>query len=282
LLTAFLLAFLIANGLHQPPAWASSSLDEEAARMLEELQDEALPEGSEAAAAQEGAGAEPGLPREAMAPIGSPTSKALALKLYPDNAELVNPFGRHRSLSCEGLMQWLAPRSRGRWHSGIDLVPARGRARGAKLYAPGDGYVLRRRDWHPAWGSYLVAVFRKGDDLYMMGFFHLRARSHNHLVERSATKGVTGLITKGQYLGRVGRTGAARGAHLHLDVVHLRNIVAPAELPPVLWTGREWSEFVHPADVIDGLPRAVYRGRARPSQGLIVRRPRRKKASRPS
>lgn len=179
-------------------------------------------------------------------------------------------------------MQWLAPRSHGRWHSGVDLVPTRGRARGAKLYAPGTGFVLRRRNWHPAWGSYLIAVFRKGDDLYMMGLFHLRARSHDHLVERNIEKGVTGLITQGQFLGRVGRTGAARGAHLHLDVIHLRNIVSPDELPRVLWTGREWSEFVHPADVIDGLPRATYRDRSRPEQGLIVRRPRPAATARPS
>jgi murein DD-endopeptidase MepM/ murein hydrolase activator NlpD len=170
-------------------------------------------------------------------------------------------------------MQWLAPRSGGRWHSGLDLVPHKGRADGAKLYAPGNGIILRRRDWHPAWGSYLIAVFRKGSKLYLTGFFHLKRASHHVVEERNSDAGITGLVTQGQLIGRVGRTGAARGAHLHIDVVELAEVLAPDLLPRLLWSGRTWTEFVNPADVIQGLPVAIYRGRQRPESGLIVSRP---------
>jgi murein DD-endopeptidase MepM/ murein hydrolase activator NlpD len=211
------------------------------------------------------------LPKDAMRPISPSEVSTRAIDLYPDNKELLNPFGRGVEVVSQGLMQWLAPRSGGRWHSGLDLVPHKGRANGAKLYAPGNGIVLRRRDWHPAWGSYLIAVFRQGEKLYLTGFFHLKRRSHHMVKERNIEKGVTGLITRGQFIGRVGHTGAARGAHLHVDVVELKDIRPPDLLSRLLWSGRTWSEFVNPAKVFQGLPVAVYHGRQRPNSGLIVR-----------
>lgn len=213
------------------------------------------------------------LPEDAMRPIPPETPGKRAIDEYPDNQELTNPFGNGVELASEGLMQWLAPRSGGRWHSGLDLVPASGKAEGAKLYAPGDGFILRRRDWHPAWGSYLIAVFRKGEKLYLTGFFHLRRQSHHVVEERNSEDGVTGAVTQGQFIGRVGHTGAARGAHLHIDVVELLDIRVPDLLPRLLWSGRTWQEFVNPADVIQGLPVAIYHGRQRPESGLIVSQP---------
>lgn len=214
------------------------------------------------------------IPEDAMRPIAPEKAPVAPIQLYPDNATLTNPFGSGVELASQGLMQWLAPRSGGRWHSGLDLVPAKGRADGAKLYAPGDGFILRRRDWHPAWGSYLIAVFRKGQKLYLTGYFHLRRRSHHVVEERDMEKGVTGAVTQGQFIGRVGRTGAARGAHLHIDVVEIQDIRPPDLLSRLLWSGRTWSEIVHPGQVIEGLPVATYHNRQRPDSGLIVRRPR--------
>lgn len=207
------------------------------------------------------------VPSEAMHPV---STDAAILDLYPENQALVNPFGRDVSVVSEGLMRWLAPRAGRRWHSGLDLVPEDGPAYGRKIYAPGDGFILRRRDWHPAWGAYLIAVFRTEGRVYLTGFFHLQRGSHKGVQEREAGRGINGFVSRGQLLGRVGRTGAARGAHLHVDVVELTEVMHPDDLPRILWSGRDWSEFVNPADVFQGLPRAVWPGRQRPPSGLIV------------
>lgn len=212
------------------------------------------------------------LPPGVMHPIAPEDPSVRALDLYPDNKTLVNPFGGGVRTACEGLMQWLAPRGNGsRWHSGIDLVPLRGRASGRKLFSPGDGFVLKRVDGHPQWGSYLIIAYRKGEAVYLTGWFHLRWGSHRHLQPRNRALGHTGAIKQGQLLGRVGSTGYARGAHLHLDAIRLRGVPTPANLPTTLWSGRDWSEFLHPADIISGLPRRVYRGRRRPRSGLMTR-----------
>lgn len=220
---------------------------------------------------EESAGAARAVLDDPMRPISLEEVARSALDHYPDNEVLRNPFGTGTALACEGLMQWLAPRGDGsRWHSGLDLVPRSGRASGRKLYAPGDGIVVKRSDWHRQWGAHLLVVFRKGEKLYLTGWFHLKRGSHRHLPVADPANGVSGRIEKGDLLGRVGNTGHARGAHLHLDVVELPAVVPPARLPRHLWNGRDWSEFVHPADVIEGLPRAVYRNRTRPDHGVMT------------
>ncbi len=207
------------------------------------------------------------LPAETVPPVAAPS----LLTLYPENSRLVSPFGRGVALASQGLMEWLAPRAKGRWHSGLDLVPVRGRTRGRKLYAPGNGFLLKKKDWHPGWGSFLFAVFRKGDELFLMSFFHLQARSHSHLQERDMARGISGQLTQGQFLGRVGKTGAARGAHLHMDVIRVNEIVGPDEISRQVWRNRDWSQFVHPATVLDGLPWATFKDRDRPQSGSVAR-----------
>lgn len=207
-----------------------------------------------------------GLPGFAMVPIPVEAGDAEVLAHYPDNQHLRSPFGPGVTVACEGLMQWLAPRGDGtRWHSGLDLVPAARKARGHLLFSPGDGFVLRVADGHPQWGSYLVAVYRQGRHLYLTGWLHLEPGSHHHLKPKLPRR-----VAAGEAIARVGSSGAARGAHLHLDVIRLREPEAPEDLSAPLWKGRDWSEFVHPAEVIEDLPRSVYRNRARPSAGRMT------------
>lgn len=91
-------------------------------------------------------------------------------------------------------------------HNAIDLTPGAG----APIYAIADGVVIRREPRGGSWGNNLT-IEHKIDG-------HTVTSSYAHMQWDSSPIELGQTIKVGDFLGLVGATGQATGAHLHLEI----------------------------------------------------------------
>ncbi|WP_167051196.1 M23 family metallopeptidase [Salinibacterium sp. ZJ77] len=91
-------------------------------------------------------------------------------------------------------------------HNAIDLTPGAG----APIYAIADGVVIRREPRGGSWGNNLTIEHKVNGQTVTSSYAHMQWDSSP--VELGDT------IKVGDFLGLVGATGQATGAHLHLEI----------------------------------------------------------------
>ena len=91
-------------------------------------------------------------------------------------------------------------------HNAIDLTPGAG----APIYAIADGVVIRREPRGGSWGNNLTIEHRIGG--------HVVTSSYAHMQWDSSPIELGQTVKVGDFLGLVGATGQATGAHLHLEI----------------------------------------------------------------
>jgi len=90
----------------------------------------------------------------------------------------------------------------GGWHPGIDLA----NRSGTPILSPGRGVVLVAA-WDWGYGNYLVTAHQVGNNTYTVIIGHL-----NSFVRTS------GVIERGELIGRMGSTGWSTGPHAHIEI----------------------------------------------------------------
>ncbi|AYF98127.1 M23 family metallopeptidase [Protaetiibacter intestinalis] len=91
-------------------------------------------------------------------------------------------------------------------HNAIDLTPGAG----APIYAIADGVVIRREPHGASWGNNLTI------EHHING--HVVTSSYAHMQWDSSPIQLGDTVKVGDFLGLVGATGQATGAHLHLEI----------------------------------------------------------------
>lgn len=91
-------------------------------------------------------------------------------------------------------------------HNAIDLTPGAG----APIYAIADGVVIRREPRGGSWGNNLTIEHKING--------HVVTSSYAHMQWDSSPVELGQEIKVGDFLGLVGATGQATGAHLHLEI----------------------------------------------------------------
>lgn len=91
-------------------------------------------------------------------------------------------------------------------HNAIDLTPGAG----APIYAIADGVVIRREPRGGSWGNNLTIEHQING--------HTVTSSYAHMQWDSSPIELGQTIKVGDFLGLVGATGQATGAHLHLEI----------------------------------------------------------------
>lgn len=95
----------------------------------------------------------------------------------------------------------------GGWHPGIDLA----NRSGTPILSPGRGVVLVAA-WDWGYGNYLVTAHQVGNNTYTVIIGHL-----NSFVRTS------GVIERGELIGRMGSTGWSTGPHAHIEIFRHSN-----------------------------------------------------------
>jgi peptidoglycan hydrolase-like protein with peptidoglycan-binding domain len=106
---------------------------------------------------------------------------------------------------CYFTDTWMAPRSGGRAHLGVDVIAPEGKL----IYAVADGTITRTYTDHPGSLSGNGVRLTLGDGTY---FFYA------HMSSLAEGIGVGTKVRAGQVLGYVGSTGASMTNHLHFEV----------------------------------------------------------------
>lgn len=120
------------------------------------------------------------------------------------------------------------------FHTGVDIKPSKGRE-GDALYSIGDGYVSRIQIRGGGYGNALYITHPNG---FTSVYAHLleynkdlsgyiRSRQHDwesfeldiHLLPNEFP------VKRGDYIAKMGNTGASMGAHLHFEIRHTHNDV---------------------------------------------------------
>ncbi len=102
-----------------------------------------------------------------------------------------------------------APKKGRRGHYGLDLIPISQEGRGVPIYAVEDGVVVTVGK-AGGYGYYTVIYHRNG-------LFSL----YSHLLkDRPVTVGQ--MVERGEQIGQMGKSGNARGYHLHFELIDLR------------------------------------------------------------
>ncbi|TMQ71216.1 MAG: M23 family metallopeptidase, partial [Candidatus Eisenbacteria bacterium] len=99
-------------------------------------------------------------------------------------------------------------RDSGEWHAGADLSNRTG---GDTVRAAAHGIVVSARDAGNGYGLHVVLAHRLRDGSLVFSVYA-------HLAPRSLRVASGELVTMGQPLGRVGRSGTATSPHLHFEV----------------------------------------------------------------
>jgi hypothetical protein len=107
--------------------------------------------------------------------------------------------------SCWYTDTWMAPRSGGRLHEGVDI----GAAGGTPLLAVADGRIAKMYSEQPNWKGGNAIRLTTADGTY---FFY------GHLQGFAEGLAVGAPVTAGQVIGYVGKTGNAGVDHLHFEV----------------------------------------------------------------
>jgi murein DD-endopeptidase MepM/ murein hydrolase activator NlpD len=91
-------------------------------------------------------------------------------------------------------------------HSGVDFSPGAG----AAIFAMADGVVVEHAEGGTSWGNYVVIEHQIDGELVFSGYAHMQSAS--------SPLNVGDVIKVGDFVGLVGATGQATGAHLHFTV----------------------------------------------------------------
>jgi murein DD-endopeptidase MepM/ murein hydrolase activator NlpD len=91
-------------------------------------------------------------------------------------------------------------------HSGVDFAPGAG----AAIFAVADGVVLEHSASGTSWGHYVVLQHEIDGQVVYSGYAHMQADS--------SPLNVGDEIKVGDFIGLVGATGQATGAHLHFTI----------------------------------------------------------------
>ena len=91
-------------------------------------------------------------------------------------------------------------------HSGVDFAPGAG----AAIFAIADGVVLEHSQSGTSWGHYVVLQHEVDGQVVYSGYAHMQADS--------SPLNVGDVVKVGDFIGLVGATGQATGAHLHFTI----------------------------------------------------------------
>jgi murein DD-endopeptidase MepM/ murein hydrolase activator NlpD len=103
----------------------------------------------------------------------------------------------------------LPTKKRRRGHYGLDIIPASLEGRGTPIKAVEDGVVIKKSRAR-GYGYYVVLYHQNG-------LFSL----YSHLLKNKQVK-VGQKVQRGETIGRMGKSGNARGYHLHFELIDLR------------------------------------------------------------
>jgi hypothetical protein len=105
----------------------------------------------------------------------------------------------------------LPTKKRRRGHYGLDIIPASLEGRGTPIKAVEGGVVIKKSRAR-GYGHYVVLY-------HQSGFFSL----YSHLLKDDQVK-VGQEVQRGETIGHMGKSGNARGYHLHFELIDLREI----------------------------------------------------------
>jgi murein DD-endopeptidase MepM/ murein hydrolase activator NlpD len=91
-------------------------------------------------------------------------------------------------------------------HSGVDFAPGNG----AAIFAIADGVVVEHSESGSSWGHYVVIEHQIDGETVWSGYAHMQSASSPLIVGD--------VIKVGDFVGLVGSTGQATGAHLHFTI----------------------------------------------------------------
>ena len=91
-------------------------------------------------------------------------------------------------------------------HSGIDFTPGAG----AAIFAMADGVVFEHGEGGTSWGNYVIIQHTINGETVYSGYAHMQSASSPMVVGQE--------VKVGDFVGLVGATGQATGAHLHFTV----------------------------------------------------------------
>ncbi|WP_395639820.1 M23 family metallopeptidase [Pseudolysinimonas sp.] len=91
-------------------------------------------------------------------------------------------------------------------HSGIDFTPGAG----AAIFAIADGVVLEHAESGSSWGNYVIIQHVIDGQVVLSGYAHMQAASSPMVAGQE--------VKVGDFVGLVGATGQATGAHLHFTI----------------------------------------------------------------
>ncbi len=115
---------------------------------------------------------------------------------FPYQVPISSGFG-DRAAPCRGCSTV---------HSGVDFTPGGG----AAIFAIADGVVVEHAEGGNSWGNYVVIQHEIDGETVFSGYAHMQAASSPLLVGEE--------IKVGDFVGLVGSTGQATGAHLHFTI----------------------------------------------------------------
>lgn len=101
------------------------------------------------------------------------------------------------------------PTKKRRGHYGVDIIPASSERQGTPIKAVEDGFVIRESQAR-GYGYYVVLYHQNG-------LFSL----YSHLLKNKQVK-VGQEVHRGDTIGAMGKSGNARGYHLHFELIDLR------------------------------------------------------------
>lgn len=91
-------------------------------------------------------------------------------------------------------------------HTGVDFAPGWG----AAIFAIADGVVVEHGESGTSWGNYVVIQHEIDGEVVFSGYAHMQSASSPLVVGEA--------IRVGDFVGLVGATGQATGAHLHFTI----------------------------------------------------------------
>ena len=115
---------------------------------------------------------------------------------FPYQVPISSGFG-DRAAPCRGCSTV---------HSGVDFTPGGG----AAIFAIADGVVVEHAEGGNSWGNYVVIQHQIDGETVFSGYAHMQGASSPLVVGEE--------IKVGDFVGLVGSTGQATGAHLHFTI----------------------------------------------------------------